>query len=206
MFYTHENTDKVINIPINAVKPNPYKPRKFYDITSVSELAESIKEVGLLQPVLVRNMRTGTYELISGERRLRAAEIAGFEEIPAIVMNVSDNLSAILTLAENIQRKDINFFEEAAACYHLIFDHNISKEKLAKCIGVRESTVSKMLALSRLSSTVKNIIIENHLTEEHALSLLKIPDENARLDALKRAIEFSMTPQMLDRYIESIVT
>jgi len=205
MFDTHENTDRVINIPINAVKPNPYKQRKFYDITSVSELADSIKEVGLLHPVSVRRIRADSYELISGERRLRAAEIAGLFEIPAIVMDVSDNMSAILTLAENIQRKDINFFEEASACYHLVFEHDIPKEKLAKSIGVRETTVSRMLNLSRLSSTVKNIILENRLTEEHALALLKINDENTRLDALKKAIEFSMTPHMLDRYIDSIL-
>ena len=205
MFNTYDNESKVINIPINAVKPNPYKTRKFYDITSVSELADSIKEVGLLQPISVRRLKSDTYELISGERRLRAAEIAGFSEISAYVLDISDNMSAILTLAENIQRKDINFFEVATACYHLVFEHNVSKGKLARSMGVSESYVSRMLSLSKLSRVIKNIITENHFTEAHALQLLRLRSEDMRLEALKKAIEFSMTPHMFEKYIDKVL-
>lgn len=204
MFDTHDNSDKVINIPINAVKPNPYRPRKFFDVTSVSELSDSIKEMGLIQPISVRRLKPGTYELVSGERRLRAAEMAGLEEIRAIVMSISDDDCAKLALAENIQRKNINFFEEATAFYNLIFEHMISREELSKSIGVSETRISKMLKLSRLSSTVKNIIIENGLTEEHAFSLLKIPDEAKRLEALKKAIEIGMTAKDFARFTDNL--
>ena len=204
MFDTHDNSDKVIYVPINAVKPNPYRPRNFFDVTSVSELADSIKNIGLLQPLSLRRLKPGTYELISGERRLRAAEMAGMEKVPAILLNVSDNECAALSLAENIQRKNINFFEEATAFYNLIFEHMIPKDELSKSVGVSETRISKMLKLSRLSSSVKNIIIENGLTEEHAFSLLKIPDETKRLEALKKAIELNMSASDFARFTDSV--
>ena len=115
MTYTCDNSDKVINIPIKYIMPNPYKVRKFFDITSVSDLADSISRIGLLQPLLVRKFGENSYELVSGERRLKAAEIAGFETVNAIVLNISDNDSAVFALAENIQRKEINFFESSSA-------------------------------------------------------------------------------------------
>lgn len=205
MFDTHDNSDKVINIPINAIKPNPYRPRKFFDVTSVSELADSIKKLGLLQPISVRRLKPGTYELISGERRLRAAEMAGFENINAIVFSVSDDDCAMLALSENLQRKNINFFEEANAFYNLIFEHMIPREEVSKSIGVSESRISKMLKLSRLSLAVKNIIIENGLTEEHAFVLLKIPDEGKRLEALKKAIEIGMTAKDFHRFADGLI-
>ncbi len=201
MYDTYDNSDKVINIPIKDIKPNPYKVRRFFDVTSVSDLADSIKEIGLLQPILVRKIIPGSYELISGERRLRGAEIAGLDTIRAIVMDISDNQSAVFALAENFQRKNINFFEKASACYHLLFDHDIDREQISKKVGMRETVVSKMLKLSRLSSTVKNIIIENNLTEEHAFELLNISDESERINVLKKAIELQMDAQQLKNYI-----
>lgn len=204
MFDTYDNSEKIIYIPIKDIKPNPYKARRFYDITSVSALADSIKEIGLLQPILVRRIKQDAYELISGERRLRACEIAGLEKAKCIVLSVSDNQSAVYTLAENIQQKDVHFFDLSSAFYHLLYDHKISKELLLKRLGLRQSYFDKMLKLYRLSSTIKNIIIENGLTEECGFALLSLTDDNDRIDALKYAIEHNLTDKEFSDYISKL--
>lgn len=201
MTYTLDNSDRLINIPIKFIKPNPYKVRKFFDITSVSDLADSIKKIGLLQPLLVRKFGESSYELVSGERRLKAAEIAGLETIDVIVMNISDDDSAVFALAENFQRKGINFFECSSAYYHLIFDHNISRENLSKMLGVSEKHISYMLSLYKLSSAVKSIIVENGLSEEYAKVLLELESNEERLFVLKKAIENHMTCREMSDYI-----
>jgi len=201
MFDAQDNSDKIIYIPINAIKPNPYQPRKFFDVTSVSDLAQSIKKIGLLEPITVRRLRVGVYELVSGERRLKAMEIAGIQKIKAVVVDITDNQSALIALTSNMQRKQLSFFEQAFAYYHLIFDHGISKEKIAHELGVRESEISGKLSLCKLSSTVRNIITENKLTEEHALALLSESSEEKQLTYLKTSIEKGFTGNELMNFI-----
>lgn len=207
---TYENTDRVLSIPVGSIKPNPYQPRKFFDVTSVSELAKSIQEYGVLQPITVRRLRAGTYELIAGERRLRAAEIAGLSVIPAILMNVTDDDSAVLALIENIQRRDLTFFEEAEAYYNLMRDHDLTQEQIAKKTGKKQSTIANKLRIRKLSPTVKNIIEENGLTERHARLLLKVPEETMRLDMLKKILEKNLSvaaaESLVDEEIKKLIT
>ena len=209
MVNTYDKEQKVINIPTKAVMPNPYQPRKFFDVTSVSELARSVREYGILQPISVRQLGKDKYELVAGERRLRAAEIAEMNEIPAIIVEASDKDSAVLAIIENVQRKDLGFFEEADAYYHLIKYHNMTQEQISQKTGKKQSTIANKLRLRNLSDTVKTIIVENGLTERHARALLKVPDERMRLDVLKAVIEKDMnvaeTERCIDEKIKSIV-
>lgn len=201
MYETQDNSEKVIYIPTKSIKPSPYQPRKFIDVTSVSNLAESISEIGLLEPVSVRRLGDAEYELVSGERRLKATEIAGIEKIKAKVLDISDNQSAVYTLAENVQHRPLDFFEMAFGFYHLIFEHGISRELLAKKLGISEKEISAKLSLCKLSSTVRNIIIENKLSEEYAHILLEVEDENQRRTYLKKCIEKNFSPKEFKEYI-----
>lgn len=205
MYNTYDNSDKVIYIPINAIKPNPYKMRKFYDITSVSALADSIKTIGLIQPVIVRNITPNSYELVSGERRLHASEIAGFNKIKAIILNISDDQSAIFSLTENIQRKNISFFDKSEAFYRLIFEHNVNKELLSKQTGVSESDISLFLKFSKLSQAVKAIIVENGLSEQFGLLIADIPSESDKLFLLRKAVELKLSILDFEKYIFSFL-
>ena len=202
MVNTYDKTQIVINIPIKQIKPNPYQPRKFFDTTSVSELARSIREYGILQPVSVRRLGKETYELVAGERRLRAAELADLSSIPAILVEISDNDSAVLAIIENVQRKNLGFFEEAEAYYHLIKDHKMTQEQISQKTGKKQSTIANKLRLRNLSDTVKKIITENSLTERHARALLKVPDERMRLEVLKKVIERDLNVTETERYID----
>ena len=202
MVRTYENAGRIINIPVGSVKPNPYQPRKFIDVTSVSELAQSIREFGMLQPITVRKLRGDTYELVTGERRLRAAELAGAEVVPAIVVNISDNDCAFFVMIENMQRKNIDFFEEAEALLRLSEQHGFSPEEIAKRTGIRASAVISKMKLARLSPAVKRIIAENKLTEDHAKALLLVPTDDERLDVLKRIIEKEYTAADTQQYIK----
>ena len=201
MYDAHDNSEKIIYIPIKSIKPNPYQPRKFIDVTSVTDLAQSIGKIGLLNPVTVRKLKAGTYELVSGERRLRAAEIAGFEKVKAIILEISDNQSAVYALANNIQHKSLNFFEQAFAFYHLIFEHGFTREELSERIGISQKEISKKLTLCKLSATIRNIITENKLSEEHAYVLLMVESEEKKLLYLKKSIELGFSPKELERYI-----
>ena len=122
-------------IPIDSIKPNPYQPRKKFDKKSLEELSQSIKAFGLIQPISVRKLQDENYELIAGERRLRASELAELEKIPAIVLEYKDRESAMMALIENLQREDLNFIEEAEGYYNLIEDHGLTQQELAEKIG-----------------------------------------------------------------------
>src|SRR5690606_16162011 len=129
-------------IPIDSIKPNPYQPRKKFDKKSLEELSQSIKAFGLIQPISVRKLQDENYELIAGERRLRASELAELEKIPAIVLEYRDRESAMMALIENLQREDLNFIEEAEGYYNLIEDHGLTQQELAEKIGKSQSTIA----------------------------------------------------------------
>lgn len=202
MVNTYDKSLKIMNIPIKAIKPNPYQPRKFFDITSVSELARSIREYGILQPISVRQLGKNSYELVAGERRLRAAELADMSTVPAILVNVTDNDSAVLAIIENVQRKNLDFFEEAEAYYRLIKYHKMTQEQISQKTGKKQSTIANKLRIRNLSDTVKRLITENNLTERHARALLKVPDEKMKLDVLKAVIEKNFNVAETEHYIE----
>jgi len=176
-------------ISVDEIKPNPNQPRKFFDLTSLNELTESIKLYGVCQPITVRLINGRSYELVAGERRLRAAKNAGLETIPAVVMTMTDNKSALIAMVENLQRQNLSFIEEAEGYFALINDYGLTQEELAKKVGKSQSAVANKLRILRLPPHILKTIYEKGLTERHARALLKIPDEVIQKSILDKVIE-----------------
>ncbi|MGG7165682.1 nucleoid occlusion protein [Clostridium ihumii] len=194
----------IIYISTELILPNKYQPRQIFNEDAIDELSESIKSYGIIQPLTVRKMvGSDQYELIAGERRLRAAKKAGFKEVPAIIVEINDRDSAAIALLENLQREDLNFFEEALAYHNLIKEHNYTQDQLAKAIGKKQSTIANKLRILKLDKEIINLIIEHKLTERHARALLKIPTLELQEKVLKEVIEkglnVSKTEQLIDR-------
>jgi len=204
-----ENKEDVKNITyinIDQIRPNPYQPRKQFAKGALEELCESIRQYGVIQPINVRKISMNHFELVAGERRLRAAIMAGLKEIPAIVINITDNDSAVLALIENLQREDLNYLEEAEGYNNLINEHGFTQEELAQKIGKSQSTVANKIRLLRLSPLVKKILTDNNLTERHARALLKLHDEQLQLKVLRlvceRGLNVKKTEELIERVIE----
>lgn len=196
----------IIYISIDNVRPNPYQPRKKFDVSMLEELRDSIKQYGVLQPINVRKISNSNYELVAGERRLRAATMAGLKEIPAIILDVSESDSAIMALIENLQREDLTYLEEAEGYLSLLNDHNLTQEDLALKIGKSQSTIANKIRLLKLSPLVKKILMDNSLTERHARALLKLHDEQLQLKVLRmvcdRGLNVKKTEEIIERAIE----
>jgi ParB family chromosome partitioning protein len=194
---------EIKSIPIELIRPNTYQPRKVFSQESLDELTESIKTYGVLQPITVRSNGNKYYELVAGERRLRAAQMAGLSEIPAIVIDVTDGDSAILALVENLQREDLNYIEEAEGYESLMKDHNYTQEQLAALIGKKQSTIANKLRVLRLPDEVKGKLLEYNLTERHARALLKLPDGINYLKILDKIKEKNLTVKKTEELIDS---
>jgi ParB family chromosome partitioning protein len=168
----------------------------------LEELANSIREYGVLQPISVRLINGVSYELVAGERRLRACKMAGISEIPAILVNISDQDSAILAIIENLQRQNLHFFEEAEGFQQLMRDYGFTQEALAERIGKNQSTVANKLRILKLPRTVRKCILENDLTERHARALLKLDTEEKQMDVLIKVIQYGMTVKRTEEMVE----
>src|SRR5690554_7002883 len=187
---TLEQADlKVENIPVNLVRPNPYQPRKTFSLQALDELARSIKEYGVIQPITVRQLSDKGYELVAGERRLRACKLNKMEFIPAIIIDSLGQDSAMIALIENLQREDLHYIEEAKGYASLINDHNMTQEQLATKLGKSQSTIANKLRILRLPDRVKDMVIKENLTERHARALLKLADEDLQTKVAARIIE-----------------
>lgn len=186
----------------DSILPNLYQPRKYFDEEAIDELAQSIKTYGIIQPISVRKMGDSNFELVAGERRLRAAKRLGLSEVPVILVDITDKDSAAIALLENLQREDLNFIEEAEAYYNLIQDHSYTQEQLAESIGKKQSTIANKLRLLRLSAKVRMILIDNKLTERHARALLKLPDEQLQLAILDIVINKKLNVKGTEELIE----
>lgn len=193
---------EVKNIPIEMVRPNTYQPRKKFNQESLDELTESIKTYGILQPISVRSNGSKFYELIAGERRLRAAQLAGLEEVPVIVIDATDSDSAALAMIENLQREDLNYIEEAEGYENLIKDHSYTQEQLAEIIGKKQSTIANKLRILRLPDNVKEKLLEYNLTERHARALLKLPDEKSQVKMIEKIKEKGYTVKKTEELID----
>ena len=167
--------NEIIQIHIEKVIPNIYQPRKYFNEDAIKELSESIKQYGIIQPLTVRK-RGDVYELVAGERRLRAAKLANLEQVPCNVVDITDRESAEIALLENLQREDLNYIEEAEAYYNLLHDHSFTQDELAKRMGKKQSTIANKLRLLRLSAEVRSLCLKNKLSERHARSLLILPN------------------------------
>jgi ParB family transcriptional regulator, chromosome partitioning protein len=193
-------------INLESRRPNPYQPRKQFNKAAMEELSDSIKQYGVIQPINVRKITSSSFELVAGERRLRAAIMAGLKEIPAIIINVDDNDSAVMALIENLQREDLSYMEEAEGYINLINDHNFTQEELAQKIGKSQSTIANKIRLLKLPPLVKKILADNTLTERHARALLKLHDEQLQLKVLKhvcdKGLNVKRTEDLVERAIE----
>ena len=201
---TYMETGRVVFLPAKAIRPNPSQPRKSFPEEALDELAESIRRHGILQPLSVR--RTGTsYELIAGERRLRAGIQAGLTELPCIVMNMDDRESGTVALVENLQRQDLYFLEEAQGIQALMAQWTMSQEQVARLLGKSQSAIANKLRLLRHSSNVLKAIREGNLTERHARALLKLPTESQKMQAIHTIVKLSMSVARTESYIDSLL-
>jgi ParB family chromosome partitioning protein len=169
----------------------------------LDELADSIREYGVLQPISVRVINNSTYELVAGERRLRASRLAGLESIPAILVAINDLDSAVLAIIENLQRENLHFFEEAEGFRNLLGEYAFTQETLASRIGKNQSTIANKLRLLRLSRPIQKQIVENELTERHARALLRLETEPDQQAALETIISENLTVRRTEDLIES---
>ncbi len=198
---TGQSEDKVYYVPIEKIVPNPYQPRRVFDRTSIDELCLSIRQYGILQPLLVRKV-DDVYELIAGERRLKAAGQAGLKEIPVILKQFDETDAAVVALIENLQRRDLSYWEEAKAFDTLIRVHGMTQEMIADRVGKNQSTIANKLRLLRLSETVKRQLVMNKLSERHARALLRLHDETIQLEILNEIVTKNLNVQETEKLVE----
>ncbi len=194
----------IVYLDTEDLAPNPVQPRKQFDQESLSELSESIKSYGILNPLTVR-VRGGRYELVAGERRLRAAKLAGLTEVPCILLDVNMEDASLIALVENLQRRDLDFIEEAAGISQLIRMFGMSQEEAARRIGKSQSAVANKLRLLKLPRDVLDALRENSLTERHGRALLRLPTAEAQRAALRFIVENSLTVAAADAYVEALL-
>lgn len=195
---------RVLFLPPEQIRPNPGQPRRCFDRESLQELADSIAQHGLLQPICVRR-QGDCYELIAGERRLRAARLAGLTEIPCMLLAVDEAQSGMMTLVENLQRKDLDCWEEAEGIAGLIRAYGLSQEEVAERLGKSPSAIANKLRLLKHPPAVRAALRASGLSERHARALLKLPEEAQRLEAVKYIVEKDLTVARTEAYIEALL-
>ncbi|KPU26443.1 plasmid stablization protein ParB [Caloranaerobacter sp. TR13] len=200
-----ENNDKdrVISVDVSLIKPNKEQPRREFTLDSLNELAESLKVHGLIQPIIVRKIDDG-YELVAGERRWRAAKIAGLKEIPCIVRDFESRKSAEIALVENIQREDLNPIEEAIAYKRLMENYNLTQEEISTIVGKSRPYVANTLRLLNLSQEVISFILEGKLTSGHGRALLQIDDLNKQIKLAKEIIEKRLSVREAEKLVKEL--
>lgn len=194
---------QVLLIPNELIYPNPNQPRRTFNQEELVNLAISIRMNGILQPITVRESEKG-YEVVSGERRLRASRLAGMLSVPCIVIDVNDFKSAVYALIENLQRQNLGYFEEAVAIERLMKDFGLSQEEAAKQLGKAPSTVSNKLRLLSLQPEARDLLLHNGLSERHARALLRLPEDKI-IPVLKKIIERKLNVTQTEAYIEEIL-
>ncbi len=202
---TYMETGRVVFLPAKSIHPNPAQPRKVFRQEALEELADSIRRHGILQPLSVRRVGI-SYELIAGERRLRAGILAGLTEIPCIVMSMDDKESSMAAMLENLQRQDLDFVEEAKGIALLMEQWAMSQEQVAGVLGKSQSGIANKLRLLRHSEPVLNALRAHGLTERHARALLKLQQEQEKLQAIAVIARQNMSVAQTERYIEALLT
>lgn len=196
--------DGVINININEIEANNEQPRKKFDEEKLQQLAKSIKEHGIVQPIIVKK-EGDFYMLIAGERRWRAARLAGLKTIPAITKELTEREIMEISLIENIQREDLNAIEEASAYKRLVEEFNMTQEEIAEKIGKSRSAVANIIRLLNLDERVKNYVMDGVLTEGHARALITIQDEGIQYEAAKKVIDENLNVRQTEKLVKTIL-
>ncbi len=193
-----------MEIPLRSIVVNPDQPRKVFPDRELEELCTSIREFGVIQPVIVK--KTGSqYVLIAGERRVRASLLAGLETIPAIIRQADEKDMAFIALVENVQRENLNYIEEAMAYKSLIDEYGLSQGEIAMRVGKQQSTISNKIRLLSLPEEIRMALMENQLSERHARALLRIPDTDQRKQILERIIGHSLNVRQSEKLIEEFL-
>jgi ParB family chromosome partitioning protein len=195
---------RIVYLAIGDIQPNPEQPRKTFEPNAMRELAGSISRYGVLQPLSVRRRGSG-YELVSGERRLRAAKLVGLKDVPCIILDVDSQESSILALVENLQRKDLDFIEEAEGLYRLVNVNGYKQEEVARLVGLSQSAVSNKLRILKLSPELLFMIRDTGLTERHARALLKLEEEQDRVEIFEQIIKKNLNVANTEELIESFL-
>ncbi|MDD2432762.1 MAG: nucleoid occlusion protein [Clostridia bacterium] len=196
-----KKSEQVRELEIDLIRPNPYQPRRYFDSFQLEELARSIKEFGVIQPILVRQQEN-YYELIAGERRLRASHNIGRKTIPAIIRAMSNQEVAEIALIENLQRENLNYFEEAEGYQRLLQEFNLTQEEVARRVGKGQSTIANKLRLLKLPPQIRQEINLDVITERHARALLKLPNAAGQALVLKAIYEQGLNVRETELFIE----
>lgn len=196
--------NQVVYIEIDNIKPNEYQPRKCFNQEALEELAQSIKEYGVIQPITVRRFED-IFEIVAGERRWRASKLAGIKQIPCVIIDITNTESAEIALLENLQREDLNFIEEAEAYYNLINEHKFTQEKLAEKMGKKQSTIANKLRILKLSEEVRRMCLEGDLTERHTRALLSLPTEELQKEVVQVIIKDSLNVKKTEEFINKVL-
>ena len=201
---TYMETGRVIFLPARIIRPNPEQPRRYFKESALEELTDSIRRHGILQPLSVRRVGN-SYELIAGERRLRAAQKAGLTEIPCIVMTMDQQESGIAAMVENLQRQDLDFIEEARGIARLMEHWCLSQEHTAQILGRSQSSIANKMRILKHSEPVLDALRQGELTERHARALLKLPTEGQKLQAIATIVKLQMNVSKAEQYIQSLL-
>ena len=196
---------QVQNIDVENIIPNRFQPRLTFDETALKELALSIKEHGIIQPLVLRKLTSDKYEIIAGERRYKAAQIAGFKTVPAIIANLDDNKSAEIALVENLQRKNLSAIEEAKSYKKLLDRGYLTQEQLAERMGLSQSAIANKIRLLNLSEEAQDALMNEKISERHARSLLQLKDHDKQVDMLNKIINERLTVRQLDAEIKKLL-
>lgn len=198
--------DRVLRrVRISEISRNPNQPRRYFDPEAIATLAESIRQYGVLNPLTVRRTAGGGYELVAGERRLRAARVAGLTDVPCLLINADGEDSSVIALVENLQRRDLDFFEEANGFKRLIDQFGLTQEEAARKVGKTQSAVANKLRLLRLSQQNMELIRRNNLTERHARALLRLGEEADRINVTNYIIEHELNVSRTEEYIDEFL-
>ena len=197
---------EVARIPIDAIRPNPYQPRRVFAQDALEELCAAIKQYGLLQPISVRKLGSDSFELIAGERRLRACRMAGMKFIDAIIFSTYEQDSAVIAMMENLQRENLHYMEEAEGYQNLIRDHGLSQDELARRLGKNQSTIANKMRILKLPMAVKRMLLQYSLTERHARALLRLHDEEMQMHVIQIIVQQNLNVKATEDLVERTIS
>ncbi|MEG6584431.1 nucleoid occlusion protein [Dendrosporobacter sp. 1207_IL3150] len=198
------NVNDVQHLKIDDIVPNPFQPRKTFNEEALQDLSASIREFGVIQPLLVRRI-DNAYELVAGERRLRASKLAGLLEVPAIIKELTDKEMAELAMIENLQREDLHYLEEAEGFQQLIANFGFTQDELAKRMGKKQSTIANKLRILKLCPEVRELLVKEQLTERHARALLKVEDAKLQMEVLDAVRQKGLNVRETEALIQAVL-